>query len=192
VGSELCIGLVEGAAGRSDALVQGLEDAGCKILERISPAHFDRIRIERSPDLVVVDCECPGPEMWEALAHLLERGPRPIVVFVEESDEASTRRAIEAGVTAYVVKGAAPERIRSVLDVAVARFEERASLLAQLEQARSALAGRKLIDRAKGILMDRRGVSEQDAYVALRNMAMNRGVKLHDVAAWVIEVEDVL
>jgi response regulator NasT len=113
-------------------------------------------------------------------------------MFVDESDDESTRAAIEAGVAAYVVKGAGPERVKPLLQVAIARFREFQHLRAELARARSSLADRKIIDRAKGILMERRHWSEEQAYRQLREMAMSRNMRLVEVARGVIDLADVL
>ena len=111
---------------------------------------------------------------------------------VEHSDEALMRDAVAAGVSAYVVDGLAPERVKFVVDVAMARFEATEGLRRELEEAKTTLAERKIIDRAKGILMQTRAMSEDEAYKALRKLAMDRGRKMADVAQTVVSVSDLL
>ena len=114
------------------------------------------------------------------------------MLFTEDNDTSHVRDAIAAGVTAYVVAGMAPERVRPVLDVALARFHHEEGMRRELADARLQLSERKTIDRAKGILMNRHGMSEEDAYSRLRKTAMDKGLKLADVAQRILEVADLL
>jgi len=113
-------------------------------------------------------------------------------MFTEERDREIMRAAVKAGVTAYVVDGLAPERLKPVLDVAILRFEEEQALRAKLEATETQLANRKLVERAKGILMERRGLSEDDAYHLLRKTAMENGQKLCEVARTLIDASKLL
>jgi response regulator NasT len=117
---------------------------------------------------------------------------RPIVLFTEDNDTSHVRDAIAAGVTAYVVAGLAPERVRPVLDVALARFQHEEHMRRELADARSQLSERKTIDRAKGLLMERQGLSEEEAYARLRKTAMDKGLKLSEVAQRILDVADLL
>lgn len=118
--------------------------------------------------------------------------PRPIVMFTNDEDTSHVPQALAAGVTAYIVAGLAPQRIRPILEVALARFAHEQSLRTELAQARTALQDRKTIDRAKGLLMQRQGLSEQAAYEKLRKTAMDKGLKLAEVARRLMEVVDLL
>jgi response regulator NasT len=117
---------------------------------------------------------------------------RPIAMFVDQSDEAMIGAAIDAGVSAYVVDGLRKERVKPVLELAVRRFNAFSKMQAELDEARTALSDRKIIDRAKSILMNQRGLSEQDAYALLRSSAMNQGKKIVDVAQALITASDLL
>ncbi len=117
---------------------------------------------------------------------------RPIVMFTSDEDTSHVPEAVAAGVTAYIVDGLAPERIRPILTVAMARFRHQEALLAELDNARGELHERKLIDRAKGLLMQRQGLSEPEAYAKLRKAAMNKGVKLADIAQQMIDMAELL
>ena len=118
--------------------------------------------------------------------------PRPVVMFVDRSDPASITAAMEAGVAAYVIEGLQPGRVRAVIDVAVARFQAHQALRAELDEARSALTERKLVERAKGVLMQTRKMSEDEAYRTLRRLAMDQGKRLADVAESVIAMAKLL
>ena len=148
--------------------------------------------LQLSPDVVIVDSESPTRDTLEHLAALSVNNPRPVVVFAEDDHEDPLRRALKAGVSAYVVAGLQPQRLAPVLQVAIARFEQDKALRAQLEDAQSQLSARKTIERAKGILMEQAGLSEEGAHKQLRKLAMDRGQKLADVAERVIEARDLL
>jgi response regulator NasT len=144
------------------------------------------------PDLVIVDCESPSRDTLEHVATLSSRHPRPVVVFTEDDANDPLRQAMQAGVSAYVVAGLQPQRLQSVLRVAIARFEQEAALREQLAQAQTALHSHRRIDRAKGILMQQRGLSEDDAHRMLRKLAMDRGEKLADTAERIIDAHALL
>jgi len=185
--------LIHGREARSMELAHGLKEAGCLVVQDSTPAcDLEEAVAECEPDVVVIDLESPDPETLEGMCRLAASDPRPLVVFVDETDADSTRRAVQAGVAAYVVKGAAPERVRPVLEVAIARFQEREALKAELQEVKSTLAERKAVERAKGILMEKRGIPESEAFAALRKMAMTRSLKLHDVARRVIDMAELL
>ena len=147
-----------------------------------SPAGLARRIAERSPDIVLIDAGNPSRDVLEELA--LASGPmeRPVAMFVDRSDEALTRAAIEAGVSAYVVDGLRADRIKPILDAAVARFHLFQRMRAELAATRAALEERKVIDRAKAILMKARGIGEEEAYALLRKTAMDQGRRMADIA----------
>ena len=148
--------------------------------------------LQLSPDVVIVDSESPTRDTLEHLAALSVRNPRPVVVFADNDDESPLRLALKAGVSAYVVAGLQPQRLAPVLNVAIARFEQDNALRAQLEDAQSQLSARKTIERAKGILMEQAGLSEDAAHKHLRKLAMDRGQKLADAAERINEARDQL
>ena len=190
---KLRVMLIDGREARSDELGRGLEQAGCLVVHTARPdADLERAIAECSPDVVIIDLECPSRDTLEGMCRIGRASPRPIVMFVDESDRESIRSAIRAGVAAYVVKGASAERVRPVLDVAIARFQEFEALRSELREARSTLAERKVIERAKGVLMQKRKLPEAEAYAALRKMAMSRSMRLHDVAQRVLEMAELL
>ena len=144
------------------------------------------------PDVVIVDAESPGRDTLEHLATMSSTSPRPVVVFAEDPSHEPMQQALKAGVSAYVIAGLNPSRLMPVLQVAIARFEQDRLLRAQLDSAQTQLSERKLIERAKGILMDDVGLSEEQAYKHLRKLAMDRGQRLGQVAERIVEAKDLL
>ena len=144
------------------------------------------------PDVVIVDSESPSRDTLEHLALISSSHPRPVVVFSEDASEEPMRQALQAGVSAYVISGLQLQRLAPILQVAIARFEQDRVLREQLNTANSELTERKLIERAKGILMDEIGLSENQAYRHLRKLAMDRGQRLAQAASRVIESHDLL
>ena len=145
-----------------------------------------------APDLLVVDAESGARDAVEHVVWATRDAPRPIVLFTEEHDRTHMREAVAKGVVAYVVAGLASERVRSVVDVAVARFEHERALRAELAAARDKLQERETIDRAKALLINKHGLSEPEAYGRLRSTAMNRGLTVAEVARRLLELADLL
>jgi len=144
------------------------------------------------PDVVIVDAESPGRDTLEHLALISGSNPRPVVVFAEDPSHEPMRQALRSGVSAYVIAGLHPARLMPVLQVAIARFEQDRALRHQLDTAQTQLSERKLIERAKGLLMDDVGLSEEQAYKHLRKLAMDRGQRLAQVAERVVAARDLL
>ena len=145
-----------------------------------------------SPDVVIIDSESPSRDTLEHIATLAGSNPRPVVVFAEDDSDEPLQRAMQAGVSAYVVAGLQPHRLASVLKVAIARFEQDKSLREQLLQAEAQLSSRRVVERAKAILMQQGGLSEDAAHRQLRKLAMDRGEKLVPLAERIIEAHDLL
>lgn len=145
-----------------------------------------------SPDVLIVDLDLPDRDTIEQLRIASRERPRPVVMFVDQSDDDAMRAAVAAGVSAYVVDGLKPSRVRTILDVAVARFQEFETLRRELELAKASLAERKLIDRAKGILMRARDLGEEDAYNLLRSKAMREQKRVAEIAQSIITAADLL
>jgi response regulator NasT len=137
---------------------------------------------ETNPDVIVISLENPNRDVLENMFQLSRAVKRPIAMFVDRSDRASIEAAVEAGVSAYVVDGLKQERVKPILDMAISRFNAFSRLSRELEEARNELENRKLVERAKGILMKLRGLSEEDAYALLRKTAMNQNRKIADIA----------
>jgi two-component system, response regulator / RNA-binding antiterminator len=179
----LSIIVVEPDPDRALRIVEGLREAGDYDILVISESTALAGRIaERKPDMVLIDAGDPSRDVLEELA--LASGPmdRPVAMFVDRSDAAQTRTAIEAGVSAYVVDGLRVDRIKPILDAAIARFHLFQRMRAELTTTKAALEERKVIERAKAILMKARGIGEEEAYALLRKTAMDQGRRLADVA----------
>ena len=134
------------------------------------------------PDVILIDLENPSRDTLEQMFQVSRLARRPIAVFVDTSDSATVQAAIDAGVSAYIVDGLRKERVKSILDVTISRVHAFDRLQSELQQAKSALDERKIIERAKAILMRQRGCSEDDAYVLLRRTAMNQNRKIAELA----------
>lgn len=190
---KLRVMLIDQRAERSSGLAEGLEQAGCMVVDHaVAGGDVERAVARAQPDVVIIDLESPDRDTLEGMRRIGEEQPRPIVMFVDESDLDSIQDAVRAGVAAYVVKGASAERVRPVIDVAIARFREHQALKDEIRAMRTSLEDRKVVERAKGILMDKRGVGEAEAYQTLRKMAMDRNVRLAEVAQRVIEMQELL
>ncbi len=184
--------LVDGRPAQSSELTTGLEAAGCRVVQHTAPTgDLERAVNECAPDVIIVDLESPDHDAFDGMRRLGDE-QRPIVMFVDESDRDSIRHAVHAGVAAYVVKGSAAERVRPVLEVAIERFRKHQALEEELRQVKSTLAERKQIERAKGLLMEKRGISENEAFSLMRKMAMSRNLKLHEVAQRIVDMADLL
>lgn len=178
---------------RAEALRTGLLDAGYNIVAAL-PADLtlpDRIAALQ-PDMIIIEAESDARDVLEHIVIATRDERRPIVMFTEDDNTSSMEAAMAAGVTAYIVAGLQSERVKPVLDVAMVRFRQEQKLLDELSDTRSKLAERKLVERAKGVLMARKGLSEEQAYQKLRSMAMNRNLKLSDVAQRLLDAEDLL
>lgn len=185
--------LVDEKAERSSDLERALTAEGYRVAARLSSRDDLRARVaELAPDVIIVDMQSPDRDMFEDMRHIHRAQPRPILMFVDESDFESTRAAVRAGVSAYVVDGLRSRSVRPIVEVAIARFEEHEALRRELREARLHLEERKLVDRAKGILMQRKGIGEEDAYRMLRKAAMDRQARIADVARHLIETADLL
>lgn len=147
---------------------------------------------ELKADVIIVDIDSPDRDTLEDMRRVSFEQRRPVVMFAQDGKPETIRAAVEAGVAAYVVDGLKPDRVRPVVDVAIARFAQFHELRAELDKARTTLAERKLIERAKGILMKRRKVDEDEAYRLMRRMAMDQKSRLVDVANKIIDAADLL
>ena len=178
---------------RSRSLRIGLLENGYNIVAVLPADVFLPDRLAQiAPDMVIVDAESGARDTLEHVVMATRDARRPIVLFTNDEDTSHVGAAIAAGVTAYVVSGLAAERVKPVLDVALARFHHEESLRRELADARTELSDRKTIDRAKGILMARQGLNENDAYALLRKAAMDKGLKLAEVAQRIIDVAALL
>ena len=180
-------------AERSRALRIGLLENGYNLIAVLPADPFLTERLAQlRPDLLIVDAESEARDALEHVVMATREAPRPIVLFTNDSDTSHVRDAVAAGVTAYIVAGLEAARIRPILDVALARFEHEQALRAELDSARTELRERKTIERAKGLLMQRQGLSEPEAYARLRKTAMDKGLRLYEVAQRMLDVIDLL
>ena len=175
--------IVEPNRDRALQIVDGLREAGFERIQVIAEASSLARHISSfAPDVVLIDMANPSRDMLEEMA--LASGPleRPVAMFVDRSDDKMTVAAIEAGVSAYVVDGLRPQRVKAVVDAAIARFRMLQRMRTELAETKRALEDRKVIDRAKGMIMKARGVEEEEAYGLLRKAAMDQGKRVADVA----------
>lgn len=168
---------------RASIIEAGLSAAGHGQVTVINEMHGIAAKIAMlKPDVIVIDLENPNRDMLENMFQLSRAVKRPIAMFVDRSDQEAMQSAIDAGVSAYVVDGLRQERVKSILDMAISRFNAFSRLERELEEARGALEGRKVVDQAKALIMKSRGVDEAAAYKLLRTAAMNGNRKIVDVA----------
>ena len=171
----------------------GLREAGFANVIRLGETsgllnHISRIE----PDVILIDLENPTRDVLEQMFQVSRVVRRPIAMFVDQSDRETTRAAVEAGVSAYIVDGLKQGRVKDILELCISRFNAVARLQDELDRAKSALEERKTIDRAKGILMQAKGLSEEQAYALLRKTAMNEKRKIAEVAQAVITASELL
>ena len=177
----------------ADVLREGLERAGYEVTASLSSPTALLATIEQlKPDVIVIDTESPSRDVLEHLVVLTQHTPRPVIMFASDGAPETIREAVRAGVSAYVVDGLDPNRIRGIIDVAVAHFEDFQRLREELAEANLKLAERKIVERAKGLLMKSRGLDEQAAYRLLRKFAMDRKQRLGEVAQQLIDAADLL
>lgn len=146
----------------------------------------------REPDIIIVDTESPSRDTLEHIALLSAKDPRPIVMFSSDRGSDTIREAVQAGVSAYIVDGLAAERVKPIIEVAMARFESFQAVKAELAQVKTKLSERKVVEKAKGVLMKARSIGEEEAYAALRKMAMERGLTIGEVSRQFLAVSDLL
>ncbi|WP_244480413.1 ANTAR domain-containing response regulator [Rhizobium sp. Root1220] len=178
---------------RASIIELGLREAGYDRVTVIDDMNGLARRIEEiNPDVIVIDIENPNRDMLESIFQISRAVKRPIAMFVDKSDEDSIVAAVEAGVSAYIVDGLKKERVKPILEMAVSRFNAFSRLQRELADAKSALEERKVIDRAKGVLMKVRGLSEEEAFALLRQTAMNEKKKIADIAQSVVTAAGLL
>ena len=176
---------------RSRALRIGLLEAGYNIMAVIPGDVYMSERIAQlQPDMIIIDAESDARDVLEDIVIATRDAPRPIALFTEDADNTNMAAAMEAGVSAYVVAGLQSERIKPVLDVAMARFNADQKLRSELSDTKAKLAERKTIERAKGLLMERHKMSEDEAYQKLRRLAMDKNLKLSEIAQRILDVAD--
>lgn len=190
---ELRIAVIDKNPLRAAILEDGLREARHLSVIRIDDTVglLDRLR-EVDPDVVLIDLESPSRDVLEQMFEVSRTVARPVAMFVDQSDTAMTEAAIEAGVSAYIVDGLRKERIESILDITICRFNAFAKLKDELAQMKSLLEDRKIIDQAKALVMRARSVSEAEAYALMRKAAMNESKKIVDIARSIITAAELL
>ena len=175
------------------SLRTALVQAGCDVVEEVSSALMIPKRVaELKADIVIIDTESPSRDVLEQICVMTQDAPRPIVMVSEDTQPAAIKAAIKAGVSAYVVEDIDAGRLSAVLEVAQARFEQDQALMSQIRQAESKLNERKIVERAKGLLMQLRSMTESEAYHAMRKMAMDRNIRIIDVAHKLLAMNELL
>jgi two-component system, response regulator / RNA-binding antiterminator len=185
--ASLNIVIVDDSPVRAAILEEGLREAGYVNVIRIEGTTKLLARIYAiDPDVILIDLENPSRDVLEQMFQVSRIVKRPVAMFVDQADSASIQASVDAGVSAYIVDGLKKERIKSILDLCISRFNAFSRLQSELEQTKSALEERKVIDRAKGILMKAKSLSEEQAYALLRKTAMNENRKIAEVAQSVV------
>ncbi|MEO9654963.1 ANTAR domain-containing response regulator [Marinomonas sp.] len=191
--NELTVMLVDNEPARAAIVEQAMRDNGYRVIKRLASArNLTQAVNESQPDMVIIDIESPDRDMLENMSRLTKDNPRPIVMFAEEDDSHHVEAAIRAGVSAYVVDGVQSGSVKALLQVAIARFREFQALRSELESVKSQLEDRKLIEKAKGLIMKHQGCDEPAAYQALRKLAMDRSQRMTDVARNIISVMELM
>jgi two-component system, response regulator / RNA-binding antiterminator len=174
-------------------LKEALGAAGYEVVaEEWSPATLlERVGAVR-PDVIIIDTDSPSRDVLEQVVIVSRDDPRPIVMFTDDANSETIQASIKAGVTAYIVAGMQPERLRPILEVAQARFDADRALREELKTAKGRLAERKIIEKAKGVVMQQKQISEEDAYRLMRTLAMDRNLTLLEVAQQLLNVTQLL
>lgn len=189
----LCVLIFDENRARASIIEQGLREAGNVRAHTIHDMTRLAAQIEIiAPDVIVIDLENPNRDVLEHFLTISRAIHKPIAMFVDRSDNETMSAAIEAGVSAYVVDGLRKERVKAILDMAITRFNAYARLRGELDAARRALEERKTVERAKGLLMKTNGLSEEEAYQALRRAAMNQGRTIGTVAESILLAADLM
>ena len=178
---------------RAAILEDGLREAGFMQVMRINETASLLARIYAvDPDVILIDLENPSRDVLEQMFQVSRIVKRPIAMFVDSSDSASIQASVDAGVSAYIVDGLKKERMKHILDLCISRFNAFARLQSELDRTKTALEERKVIDRAKGILMKAKGIDEEQAYALIRKTAMNENKKIAEIAQSIVMAADIL
>lgn len=191
--SRLRVMLVDSSNARSAILAQALQDNGYEVVARLGMNEDLPARVKAvAPDVIIIELDAPDRDTLEAMRSITAENPKPIVMFADNADSELIDKAVRAGVSAYIVDGLAAHRLKPIMDVAIARFREYQALRNELDRAKTDLADRKIIDKAKGLLMQQRHCSEDEAYRLLRKTAMESNQRVVDVARQVMAVAKLL
>jgi len=185
--------IVDESPVRAAILEEGLQEAGYRQIIRISETANLLKRIYAiDPDVILIDLESPSRDILEQMFQMSRVVKRPIAMFVDQSDAASIQAAVDAGVSAYIVDGLKKERMTHILDLCISRFNAFSRLQNELDRTKDALEERKIIDRAKGVLMKAKSLNEEQAYALLRRTAMNENKKIVEIAQSVLTAAEML
>jgi two-component system, response regulator / RNA-binding antiterminator len=185
--------LVDDQPARAALLEQALADIGYRVIAKLATAEGLMQEVSKlKPDIIIIDVDSPDRDMLENMANLNDSNPHPIVMFAEKDAPETINRTINAGVSVYVMNEMQPQLVKSIIEVAIARFREYQALRNELDKTRNALADRKLIDKAKCLLMQHRQSTEEESYQAMRKMAMDKGQRLVTVAQNIIDLFELL
>jgi response regulator NasT len=185
--------IVDDSEERSLYLRLMLEQVGYTVVAEVfEPSRIYDAVTQRKPDVIIIDTESPSRDTLEHIAVLSETAPRPIVMFSADRASDTIREAVQAGVSAYIVDGLDAARVQPIIEVAMARFESFQAVKSELAQVKTKLSERKLVEKAKGVLMKARSIDEDAAYSALRKMAMERNLTIGEVSRQLLAVSDLL
>lgn len=181
--------LVDDQPDRSAVVEEKLSDAGFEVVSRLPSANALLHQIaQHQPDVVLIDLQSPGRDVLESLSIANNQVPRPVVMFSAEEDSDFIEQAVDAGVTAYFMEGFNPQRVKPIVDLAIAQFKSYQSLRQALNDAQDRLASQSVIDQAKQLLMSQHGISEDEAHKTLRNLSMETNQNLREAAKSVIKI----
>lgn len=185
--------VIDDDAERAQLVEEGLEgNATVHLANRVHGQALIDVVANVRPDVIIVDCNSPDRDTLESLRSMAQSNPKPIVMFVEEEGEERLNDAIDAGVSAYVIDGLQPKRVRPLIDVAIARFKVVDNLRTELQKTKDDLAARKVIEKAKGLLMDKQNLTEEQAFSMLRDLSQQQGLPMPRVAENMIAILDML
>ncbi|BBP43730.1 transcriptional regulator [Thiosulfativibrio zosterae] len=183
--------LVDNDSARSALLSQALQDQGYQVVSRVAPGPSLLAKIAQvMPDMIVIDTDCPDRDMLESVSLLNKHNPLPVVMFADEESEAVIQQAIRSGVSGYISSHVQPERVKSIMKVAVARFREYQALKDELQQTKSELETSRLMQKAKALLMKHKKATEDEAHKAIMKMSMDQNKPVSEVAQNIIQVLD--
>jgi two-component system, response regulator / RNA-binding antiterminator len=189
----LKIMIVDNDLERTKPLKQSLLDTGYEVIAHLKDTvNLDDACCELQPDIVIIDTDSPSRDTLENICVMTMNDPRPIMMFTHDGDKEQIKLATQAGVCAYVVGSIPNERLRPVIDAAIARFEEFKNLRVALTEANTKLSERKLVERAKGLIMKQRKIDEDEAYNLLRSMAMQKHMRIGALSKQIIDAAELL
>lgn len=192
VSPPLIVLLIDSDAERARIVEAGLRGAAITKLASSDSGNILSSISKLQPDVIIMDCDSPDRDTIENLRIVARENPKPIVMFVEDGDGSLAKEAVRAGVSAYIVDGLTSSRVQSVIEVAIERFKMFEGLQRELEKSKEDLEARKTIERAKGILMDKRGISESEAFASMRKLAMQESITIKQVADKILSVASLL